>query len=290
MKHAYLIMAHKNKEQLKVLLSLLDDENNEFFLHIDAKSDMDFSGLTEVCKKSTLHCYKQIKIYWGDLSQVACQLFLLREAVKGNFDYYHLISGADLPLMKAGDIDAFFEKNKGKQFINFDVFGESEKENCKYVHIMQPLLARVRNKRSKLCLYLYKADEVYVRYQKKKGRRTGLSRGANWSDITHDLALDYLAHEKELLKKVKFAFSADESILQTYYMQYGKKWEVYGTGREYEESIMRKIDWNRSDGLSPYTWHLEDYDELMSCGMLFARKFDWDTDKDIILKIQETLS
>lgn len=35
--HAYLIMAHKNIEQLKKLLKLLDAPDNDIFLHIDKK-------------------------------------------------------------------------------------------------------------------------------------------------------------------------------------------------------------------------------------------------------------
>ena len=36
--HAYLIMAHKNIEQLKKLLKLLDAPDNDIFLHIDKKA------------------------------------------------------------------------------------------------------------------------------------------------------------------------------------------------------------------------------------------------------------
>lgn len=39
-RHAYLIMAHNNWSILSKLLSLLDDDRNDLFLHIDAKSDM----------------------------------------------------------------------------------------------------------------------------------------------------------------------------------------------------------------------------------------------------------
>ena len=40
MKHAFLIMAHGSLPLLRVLLSMLDDERNDIFLHIDRKSDM----------------------------------------------------------------------------------------------------------------------------------------------------------------------------------------------------------------------------------------------------------
>ena len=40
MKHAFLIMAHNNLEILQTLVSMLDDERNDIFLHIDLKSNM----------------------------------------------------------------------------------------------------------------------------------------------------------------------------------------------------------------------------------------------------------
>lgn len=36
-KHAYLIMAHQNFEQLAILLELLDDIRNDIFIHVDKK-------------------------------------------------------------------------------------------------------------------------------------------------------------------------------------------------------------------------------------------------------------
>lgn len=37
-KHAYCIMAHGNWEQLQMLITVLDDERNDIFLHIDKKA------------------------------------------------------------------------------------------------------------------------------------------------------------------------------------------------------------------------------------------------------------
>lgn len=40
MKHAYLILAHSNFDQLQILLNLLDYPDNDFFIHIDKKSKL----------------------------------------------------------------------------------------------------------------------------------------------------------------------------------------------------------------------------------------------------------
>ena len=38
MKHAYMIIAHTNFQQLQTLIDLLDDERNDIYLHIDKKA------------------------------------------------------------------------------------------------------------------------------------------------------------------------------------------------------------------------------------------------------------
>ena len=40
MRHAYLIMTHKEPYNLKKLLELLDDEDNDIYIHIDIKSNI----------------------------------------------------------------------------------------------------------------------------------------------------------------------------------------------------------------------------------------------------------
>ena len=37
-KHAYLIMAYNNWDQLSLLISLIDDPRNDIFIHIDKRS------------------------------------------------------------------------------------------------------------------------------------------------------------------------------------------------------------------------------------------------------------
>ncbi len=41
MRHAFLILAHNEFQILRILLSMLDDERNDIYLHIDKKSYSD---------------------------------------------------------------------------------------------------------------------------------------------------------------------------------------------------------------------------------------------------------
>ena len=42
-KHAYCIMAHGNWKQLQMLVNVIDDERNDIYLHVDAKSLKNFN-------------------------------------------------------------------------------------------------------------------------------------------------------------------------------------------------------------------------------------------------------
>ena len=118
-KHAYLIIAHNNFNQLKKLIELLDYEENDIYIHLDKKSKLNVEELKKYVKKSKLIFTKRIKVSWGGFSLVQSELILLKASVKENYMYYHLISGADLPIKSMKEIHEFFEENEGKQFIHF---------------------------------------------------------------------------------------------------------------------------------------------------------------------------
>lgn len=88
MKHAILIMAHKNIDCLCHLVEYFD-HNCEVFIHIDQKQNIAQDNLLQLCS------YKQVKfvsraydVNWGGTSVLDCELFLLRTAMsQSDADY-----------------------------------------------------------------------------------------------------------------------------------------------------------------------------------------------------------
>ena len=70
MKHAYLVMAHNEPEILKVLLSMLDDERNDIYLHIDKKSNLIDTNEVKLKHAGFFVLEKRFKLYWMDFSQI----------------------------------------------------------------------------------------------------------------------------------------------------------------------------------------------------------------------------
>jgi len=66
-KHAYLIMAHTNMNQLLELVKCLDYEQNDIYIHVDMHFK-NFSGEKFQAKFSNIFFTKRIKVYWGVFS------------------------------------------------------------------------------------------------------------------------------------------------------------------------------------------------------------------------------
>lgn len=286
MKFAYLIMAHNNAEQLKLLIKALDYPENDIYLHIDKKSnELDFEVFQNCTASAKIYVYSRYKVYWADLSQTKCQFFLLTKAVCSYHDYYHLISGADFPIKRHKDIIRFFQSNAGNEFVHFESYQPCKKETCTTFHFFQGKINRTSNKYIRKVLGTLETCSITV--QKKLGIQRTFYCGANWFSITHKLASELVSNQKRLIKKVRFTICSDEFVLQTYLMSEG---DITGKSKSEEnnyQSIMRAIDWQRG---TPYIWKKQDYRQLIESEYLFARKFDEKVDRLIINQISDYLT
>ncbi|MFR5273304.1 beta-1,6-N-acetylglucosaminyltransferase [Intestinibacter bartlettii] len=276
-KHAYLIIAHNNFYILEKLLLLLDDERNDIYIHIDKKvNNFDFNYFENICKKSNIKFIKRIKVYWGGYTQVQCELNLLKEAVSNDYEYYHLLSGVDLPIKSQDYIHEFFEKNKGKEFIRFMKTGWDYNRVAK-IHLLNNY-CKTEN-RFKYYMYIIANKLISKTINKgnydytKKFKKYKFMKGDNWFSITNKCAKYICENEGKIKKMFKYATCPDEHFIHTilYNSRFKEKLSY--------DTCLREIDWNRG---TPYTYKIDDYKLLISSQNLFARKFDYKIDKNII--------
>ena len=273
-KHAYLIIAHNNFYILKKLIALIDDERNDIYIHVDKKTkNFKKDDFINICKKSQINFIKRISVYWGDYSQVQCELNLLKAAIKGNYQYYHLISGVDLPIKSQGYIHDFFDKNKNTEYVRFT--DNWDHSRVGKLHILNklnrtnnPLLIKIKILLNKPFNYLYKKG-----YDYSQKFNFSIKKGDNWFSIT-DSAAKYIVSQEKVIKKLfKYSLCPDEHFIHT--ILFNSKFEKslsYNT-------CLREIDWKRGE---PYTYRKADYSLLINSNNLFARKFDTSIDKEII--------
>lgn len=288
MKHAYLIVAHNQIELLKTLLSLIDDEDNDIYLHIDTKwADFEETDIKNEVNKSNLFMVDRRSVVWGGFSLVQVELDLLKATLNKKYDYYHLLSGVDLPLKSQKYIHKFFEEHKGQEFISFDYKQNSEQ----FVdRVDQYRLFQEKYGNKKTILYYF--DKVSIKIQKVFGIHrqshfsSKLKKGSQWFSITNDLAMYILEQEKNIQKRFRMSRACDELFLQTLVFDSPFRDNLYydnDAGRYYN---MRFIDFQRGN---PYVFRESDFDMLLNRQELFARKFDWNTDNKIIEKISKCI-
>lgn len=286
-KEAIMIMCHNNLNILKKTISLLDSEFFDFYVHVDKKSNIEINDIKNICKKSQIYVFKEIKVRWADYSQVECEIFLLNKATKGKYSYYHLISGTDMPLKKPDEIYKFFENSKNKEFITFEseIIPKIKIDWIKYYYFFGRLSKN--SKTIKILEFCNILIQKILGINRIKDRNIIYLNGDNWFSITHKLALYVLSQEKLIEKQYKYTKSPDEIFLQTIvYNSYFKNNLYNKDYNNNHDSCMRKIDWDRG---RPYTYRIEDFDELVSSNCMFARKFEEKKDIKIVNKLYNYL-
>lgn len=288
-KHAYLIIAHNKFEQLKILLRLLDHKNHDFFIHIDKKAvDFDETDIRKVVKYSNVIFTKRIKVTWGGYSQIRCELLLLKEATAyGNYEYYHLLSGVDLPIKKSDDIYKFFHGKRGVNFLSIKHYEKVPLNRVKYHYFFQEKVGRtngISKKIQNLLLTIQKKLKV-----NRCRKSVHYAFGSNWFSITDELARYVLIKISWIKNNFKRTICADEIFLQTIVAN-SKFNDTLFFNENGDTEHMRYIDWTRSVNAGPHTFRIEDFDKIISSNCMFARKFDIDVDKQIIEKIRQNIS
>ena len=139
--HAYLIIAHEQFDLLESLLKCIDDARNDIYIHIDSRSELDIGRIEKVLRNSRVEFVPRIHIRWGGFDMVRCEYMLLEAAFENGheYEYVHLISGADLPLKNQDEIHRYFDAHKGEEFVHFGAPEPTEKSYNASDIIISPL-------------------------------------------------------------------------------------------------------------------------------------------------------
>lgn len=280
-KHAYLIIAHNNFGQLQQLIDLLDDERNDIYLHIDKKAkDFQLENLRTI--HSRVSVVNRISVTWGGHSQIQSEMELLKESGKKHYQYYHLLSGADLPLKTQDVIHEYFNREPKKNYISYDddSVRESYYYRTEYYYMLRNFIGRKQDLATKI---LVRLENLSLKLQKsiriKRKQIVPFYKGANWFSITDDMVQYLLCNQDIIKKQFYYSFCGDEVFLHSLAM-----------ASPYSDTIvrdaLRATDWNRG---TPYVYRKEDVPELLKSEKLFGRKFDIAVDSEAINMIAENV-
>lgn len=264
-KHAFCIIAHKDVEQINILLHILDNLKVDIYLHIDLKSSIVPSDI-KTPKYSKLFFVTQHDVRWGDISQVHTELELFRSVIYSSISYerIHLISAQDMPMKSISYILDFFERNDNKQFefINFS-------ENPKAIRRLQYYWFCTKHMRQGFLFKLIRHSLLLIQKIMHVNRLNKVALaykyGANWASLTLP-AVRYLVSEYPKYQGIfKHSVCADELYKQMLLWR--------GKFHFSEKGNLRYAKFN--GGASPELVSKKKLNELYSNpDVLFARKFD----------------
>ncbi len=291
MRHAYMIITHGNFRILEKTLSFLDSGNADFFIHVDAGvRELDQERFRAIPRFSRVTFVDRLHISWGHYSLTECELRLLRAAVPGNYDYYHLLSGVDVPVKTRDYIENYFQDKNGTNFINLEnpVISRRHLARVKYYYPFQKYNIRsvpVRRAIRELTVLVQRV--AGVDRTKKAPEGFVFQKATEWFSITHALA-SYVLSRQELIEQLfRDTFCSDEMFLPTIAFNSPYRDTIPPADpRHVHVNCCRYIDWERG---SPYTFRDEDFDELIHTGpdCLFARKFDYAASPGVVDRLFE---
>lgn len=265
---AYLILAHDSPRHLGRLIRAISSKSSSIFLHVDARSEM---RLAEGDLSSVKLTRERVPVYWGDYSQVDATLALLRTAMTDarEFDYFVLLSGSHYPLRDAADIERFFERNAGAEFISAAPMGAPHSKPLSRLDIYRarptdPLAIRAAVGLSRICHCPPRRDHrAYLGDIVPYG-------GCTWWALSKAACAhinDFSENETRIVNFFKHTRCPDESFFHTIIANSPYKSQI--------QSSLTYCDWSMG-GASPEfitEKHLEIFRSERRTS-LFARKFN----------------
>lgn len=294
-RHAYLLLVHTCPGQVRKLLGLLDDPRNELYIHIDAKAPFGPEALEGCCSRSRVHFLEpRRRVNWGGVSIMRTTLALLKEAVPGHYDYYHLLSGMDLPLKSQDEIHAFFDAHPGREFLQLWPVVPARATRFRYFTLFPEgqhwFLTNLANNLVKGILIA-----LHIRINKDVDFRLS----SQWFSITDAFARYVLSQEDWLERTFKHTGTCDEVFIPTLLWNSPFRERLFDATEHQERERafdpehlgnLRFIDWTRGESVRhPWTFRKDDWELLRSVPQLWARKFDERVDPAIIDRLYEEL-
>lgn len=274
MKHAIMIMAHKNLYQLCRLIEYFR-MSCDIFVHLDKKSTWSQEDVDR------LYAYSQVKmvsieyeVNWGGTSVLESEMALLQSAyANGIYDYFHLLSGQDYPVKPLSTFLDFFEKNKGNEYIQYVSIPNLRWEKGSYRRFQY--------------FYPYdwaqeKADpREWVREQVEKQIKKGLKRpipdefdmlygSSQWFSVTRDavgILLQYTIDNPAFYNRLWMTFAPEECYVATVLLNRINMQRIV-------RSNCRFIRWKYENGNRPANLGVEHFCYLLEEDILFARKME----------------
>lgn len=278
MKIAYIILAHKNQEQLLRMISRLSHPSADCWLHIDRKWEtIELSVLSEF---KNIHIIQpRIKVSWGCFNIVEAMLNGMKAVLKAGqkYDYIHFLSGQDYPIQPPDHFMKYLAGHKGYEFIGHRPYEET-RGNME------------RISRYHFPAYSFPGKSVFeqtvnaVLPERIFPYDFSIRKGPQWMTLSLPAAryvLRFVSDNPMYANYFKWVNAPDEFFFQT--ILYNSPFRL-----KMRNQIFHYIDWSEKKK-SPKVLTIKDLESLLSSDFFFARKFDTSADPSILDALDERI-
>lgn len=219
MKHALLITAYKDFDCLyEMLLEYTANMNIDCYVHIDKKARISSSTFKKLSGIDGVTIVSRYRINWGSYRHPQAFICLMKIAEKrGNYDFYHLISGNSMIGVSRDKFEAFFEGKKENSFVEYINFKgtESEKDLREwYEYYHYPFLY---NKKGKHAVFWNNVEYYGIKLQKKCHIHRNVDfdyKGYVYCHLNKEAVNVVLTNYRRYLRKIKYCHVGEEFFFQ----------------------------------------------------------------------------
>lgn len=282
MKVAYLIMGHRDPDQILRLIHALRDSGAFFVIHIDERApDHVFAPLKEyAASHPEVILTPRIRCYWGGFGIANAMIECVRVAARAlhAFDYAILLSAQDYPIKSAVQIDEFLTRNKGSEFIESFPLAKPNRwtSHSGYYQAMN---------RVKYWTFFLRSRTFHLPIARKFPFGWEPYGGSQWWGLSRDCILyldNFLQRNPGFVRFFRHVLIPDESMFQSILSNSAFADRIVNND-------LRHIDWERPNPKYPRTLEEEDFDILRTSPKLFARKFDPERSGELLARVDKEL-
>lgn len=287
MRIAILIIAHKNKAQLELLIRQLQHPSFQIYLHLDKNADFGYKDI----RGSYIPITKNYACSWGGYNVVKATFALLKKAYADKNDYFVLISGQDFPVKTNEQILAFFQKHQPKSFIYIIAEEEVKTEPLvdyeNFIHRFQFVHVPKSIPKNILETFWFYSLKKWRWLQKRHlflrpAMPKNIFAGENWFNLFRDdvsLLLQEYRKARWLRLRLCLGLSMEEVLPHTLLKKNLKK-------ENWVNDSLRFTIWKPKTN-HPENLNENNLDEIIDSEDLFARKFE---DLNTLLLLSARLS
>ncbi|HEY0679382.1 MAG TPA: beta-1,6-N-acetylglucosaminyltransferase [Chitinophagaceae bacterium] len=280
MRMAHIVPVYKDPSQVERLVKKLSHPNFDFYIHVDAKYDIEPYKYLENIDRVYL-IKNRIKVRWAGYSFTQA-VFNSMEEILGSgrkYDFINCMSGQDYPLVSTQRFYSFFEDQPGKNFIAIEKYGSEWWKQAEIrIHKYHMTDFDYKGKyKVQFLLNTFLPDRKFPLDYTLYG-----SNRATWWTITTSCAeylLKFIKDNPILKRFARFTWAPDEYLIPTLIMNSHFKETVVPENYRY-------LDWSQG-GSNPKILTIKDFDILSTTDKLLARKFDIKIDTKILDLLDE---